>query len=195
MSCTCHPFPILSADEASAMIPHGATIGFSGFTPAGAAKAIPTALANKATRLHAAGQPFQIRVLTGASTGKAFDETLAQADAIAWRAPYQSSNTLRKKINNQTAKFVDLHLSHVPQMVEFGFFGKIDYAIVEAVDATPDGRVYLSTSVGASPSYLRHAEKVFIEINRHHSTRLPEMHDIAILPKPRTAARLPFITR
>ncbi len=184
MTCNCHPFPQLTADEAAAMIQHGATIGFSGFTPAGAAKAIPSALAKKATQLHAAGKPFQVRVLTGASTGKAFDEALAQADAIAWRAPYQSSNTLRKKINNQTAKFADLHLSHVPQMVEFGFFGKIDFAVVEAVDVTPDGRVYLSTSVGASPSYLRHAEKVFIEINRHHSTRLPEMHDIAILPKP-----------
>ncbi len=177
-------FPRLLADEAAALIPHGSTIGFSGFTPAGAAKAVPHALARKARDLHARGEPFQIRVLTGASTGPDFDEALAQADAIAWRAPYQSSKTLRQKINTQTAKFVDMHLSHVPQMVEFGFFGKIDFAVVEAVDVTCDGRVYLSTSVGAAPSYLRHAEKVFIEINRHHSIRLSEMHDIAVLPKP-----------
>ncbi|HRJ20043.1 MAG TPA: hypothetical protein PLF84_13415, partial [Bryobacteraceae bacterium] len=35
------PFPVLSPEEAAAMIHDGQTIGFSGFTPAGAAKAIP----------------------------------------------------------------------------------------------------------------------------------------------------------
>ena len=34
------PFPILVAAEAAELIPHGATIGFSGFTPAGSAKVI-----------------------------------------------------------------------------------------------------------------------------------------------------------
>jgi|GEM_PF-2001884 len=34
------PFPILSSDEAAAMVSHGATIGFSGFTSAGAPKEI-----------------------------------------------------------------------------------------------------------------------------------------------------------
>lgn len=184
MSTNRQAFPTLTADEAAALIPHGATVGFSGFTPAGAAKVVPSALAAKATLLHAKNEPFQIRVLTGASTGTAFDEALAQADAIAWRTPYQSSDTLRKKINKQETKFVDMHLSHVPQMVEFGFFGKLDYAVVEATDVTPDGRVYLTTSVGATPSYLRHADKVVIEVNRHHSARLAEMHDITILPRP-----------
>ncbi len=177
-------FARLTADEAAAMIGHGSTIGFSGFTPAGAAKAVPLALAKRAKAMHAAGQEMQVRVLTGASTGKCLDEALAEADAISWRAPYQSSKALRTRINNQTAKFVDMHLSHVPQMVEFGFFGHINFAIVEAIDVTMDGRVYLSTSVGATPSYLRHADKVIVEINRHHSKRLWEMHDIAILPKP-----------
>jgi acetyl-CoA hydrolase len=177
-------FPKLTAQEAAEMIPHGATIGFSGFTPAGAAKATPLALAARAKRLHAEGKPFKVRVLTGASTGAAIDDALAEADAIAWRAPYQSSKALRNRINAQQAEFIDMHLSHVPQMVHFGFFGKIDFAIVEAVDVAPDGRVYLSTSVGASPSYLRHAEKVIIEVNRHHSKRLMDMHDIKILPPP-----------
>ena len=166
------------------MIHDGATIGFSGFTPAGAAKATPLALAKRAKAMHAQGQPMRVRVLTGASTGKNLDEALADADAISWRAPYQNSKSLRKRINSQEAEFVDMHLSHVPQMVEFGFFGHIDFAVVEAVDVTPDGRVYLSTSVGAAPSYLRHADKVIIEINAHHNNRLWEMHDIAILPAP-----------
>lgn len=177
------PFPRLSAEQAAELIFDGATIGFSGFTPSGAAKAVPRALAERARAVHARGEPLRIRALTGASTG-CLDEELARANAIAWRAPYQSSKTLRERINKQEAQFVDMHLSHVPQMVEFGFFGKLDFAVVEAIDVTADGRVYLSTSVGASPSFLRHAEKVIIEVNRHASPRLWEMHDIAILPRP-----------
>lgn len=177
-------YPRLTADEAAQLIFNGATIGFSGFTPAGAAKAVPLALAKRAKAMHAKGEPMSVRVLTGASTGPGLDEALSEAQAIDWRAPYQSSKALRQNINTQKTEFVDLHLSHVPQMVEFGFFGNIDFAVVEAIDVTNDGRVYLSTSVGASPSYLRHADRVIIELNRHHSQRLWEMHDIAILPKP-----------
>ena len=185
-------FAKLTPAEAAEMIHNGATVGFSGFTPAGAAKAVPEALAVKAQVMHAKGEPFQIRVLTGASTGSKFDEALAVADAISWRAPYQSSKTLRAKINTQQVQFVDMHLSHVPQMVEFGFFGKIDFAVVEAVDVSADGKVYLSTSVGAAPSFLTHADKIIIELNRHHHPRLVEMHDIKILPTPPRRAPIPI---
>jgi propionyl-CoA:succinyl-CoA transferase len=178
------PFPRLTAEEAAEHIDNGMTLGFSGFTPAGAAKAVPAALAARARRLHEQGEEYRLRVLTGASTGKAFDDQLAEAEAIAWRAPYQSSAPLRKRINTQQTQFVDMHLSHVPQMVAFGFFGRIDTAVVEALDVTADGRVYLTTSVGASPTFLRYADKVIIELNRHPSKRLWEMHDIAILPPP-----------
>jgi len=88
---------------------------------------------------------------------------------------------------------VDMHLSHVPQTVSYGFFGKIDYAVVEATEITQDGRVFLSTSIGASPSYLKYADKVIIEINQYHSTRLREMADIMIVPRLRTAAPCRFM--
>jgi acetyl-CoA hydrolase len=182
----------MSAAEAAEMIPNGATIGFSGFTPAGAAKAVPTALAARAKALHAEGKPFQVRVLTGASTGARLDEALAEADAISWRAPYQSSKRLRDSINGQKTQFVDMHLSHVPQMIEFGFFGPIDVAVVEAVDLYNDGRIFLSTSVGASPSFLKHAKKIIVELNRYHSPRLIEMHDIMVLPPPPDRSPIPI---
>ena len=166
-------FPIFEADEVASLIPHGAMVAFSGFTPAGAAKAIPRALARRACDLHAAGLPFQLRVLTGASTGRSLDEALAQAEAISWRAPYQSSATLRDQINRGDVDFVDMHLSQVPQSTLGGFFGKVDFAVIEASDITPDGRVYLTTSVGASPAFLHAAEHVIVELNRregHHQS-------------------------
>jgi acetyl-CoA hydrolase len=185
-------FPRLSPEEAAAMIFDGATVGFSGFTPAGAAKAVPRALAARANALHQQNQRLKIRVITGASTGTAIDDDLAEAEAISWRTPYQSSRALRQRINQQQTEFVDLHLSHLPQMIEFGFFGKLDFAVVEAVDVVRDGRVYLSSSIGASPTFLEHAEKVIIEINRHHSKRVMEMHDIRPLALPPHRSFIPI---
>ncbi len=174
----------MSAQEAAALIPHGSTVAFSGFTPAGAAKRVPLSIADRARELNQQGKTFQIRMLTGASCGDSIDEALAKAKAIAWRAPYQTSRTLRQMINQQEVEYVDMHLSHVPQCVSFGFFGKINFAVIEATEVTADGRVYLTTSIGASPTYLKEAEKVIIEINHYHSPRLREMADILIIPPP-----------
>ncbi len=69
-------------------------------------------------------------------------------------------------------------------MVDYGFFGPIRMAVVEATEITNDGRVYLTTSIGASPTYLRYADKVIIEINRNHSQRLREFADIIRMPHP-----------
>ncbi|MEW6444332.1 MAG: succinate CoA transferase [bacterium] len=182
----------LTAEEAAEMIPDGATVAFSGFTPAGAAKAVPRALAARANRIHAQGDPYQLRVLTGASTGDTIDELLAREKAISWRTPYQSSPALRAQINNQEVEFLDMHLSHVPQYVSFGFLGPIHFAVIEATEITPDGRVYLTTSIGASPTFLRHADKVIIEINRYHSMRTREMADILILPPPPNRNPIPI---
>jgi len=181
---THNSFPRLSPEEAVAHIPDGATVAFSGFGNVGAAKVVPRALAAHARRLHNRGEPFKIGVLSGAAGGVDIDEGLAQARAIAWRAPYQGAATLRKQINRQEVEYVDMHLSHVSQTVSSGFFGKVDIAVIEATDITPDGRVYLSTSIGASPTYLRCAERVLIELNRYHSPRLREMADIFTLPPP-----------
>ena len=172
------PYTVLEPEEAAALIQNGETLGFGGFTSAGSAKAIPRALARRAEAEHAAGRSFKVRVLTGASTGASVDGELAKADAVSFRTPYQSNPLMRKKINAGEVHFVDMHLSVLPQQVRFGFFGDVDYAIVEAVDITPGGVVVLSSSVGAANTYLRMAKKVLIELNHHHPVELHGMHDI-----------------
>src|SRR4051812_27100794 len=126
------PYPNLTAEEAAALIPHGAMVGMSGFTPAGSPKAGPRALAHRAQGLHEDGTPFQIRLLSGASTGSACDDELGEADAVTWRAPYMTSPPLRRHANTGKLDFVDMHLSHVSQVVLQGFLGRMDYALVEA---------------------------------------------------------------
>ncbi len=173
-----HPIPILTAEEAAELIPNGATIGFSGFSPAGSAKAIPKALAARAKREHAAGREFKVGVLTGASTGPSLDGALAEAEAISFRTPYQSSGILRKQINSGHVRFVDMHLSQVPQVVRYGFLGPVHWAVVEACDLTSAGGVVLTTSVGASNTFLRLAQRVLIELNAKHSPELLGIHDL-----------------
>jgi succinate CoA transferase len=172
------PFPTLTADEAAALIQHGQTLGVSGFTPAGAAKVVPRALAARARAEHADGRPFKVAIVSGASTGDSLDGELARAEAISWRTPYQSNKSLRNSINDGRIRFFDMHLSHLPQQVRCNFLGPIDWAIVEAADITPEGEVVLSTSVGASPTFLHSAQKVIIELNRFHSPKLRGFHDI-----------------
>jgi succinate CoA transferase len=175
---TSHGFPILTADEAAELIRNEETVGFSGFTPAGAPKAIPRAIARRAIAEHEAGREFQIGVLTGASTGPSLDGALAKAEAVNFRAPYQSDPNLRKQINNGSTRFVDMHLSLMPQVVRYGFLGPVHWAVVEAADVTPGGGIVLTTSVGAAPTYLSKADKVLIEINTEHPAQLLGMHDI-----------------
>src|SRR5262245_39365376 len=114
-------YTTLTAEEAALSIRDGSMLAVGGFTPAGAPKAVPRALARRARELHAGGTPFQIRLLSGASTGAACDDELGEADAISWRAPYLTSAPLRKRANSGDLNFVDMHLSHVSQMVLGGF--------------------------------------------------------------------------
>ncbi|HYG68004.1 MAG TPA: propionyl-CoA--succinate CoA transferase, partial [Anaeromyxobacteraceae bacterium] len=172
------PHPTLTADEAAALIEDGQTIGFSGFTPAGSPKAIPRALAARAKAEHAAGRPFQIGVLTGASTGPSLDGALAEAEAIRFRTPYQSDPLLRQQINAGKVRFVDMHLSLLPQNVRYGFLGKVHWAVVEACDVTNGGGIVLTTAVGAAPTFLNRAERILIELNASHPPGLLGMHDL-----------------
>lgn len=172
------PYPTLTAEEAAALISNGDTIGFSGFTPAGTPKAVPRAIAARARELHAAGHEFKIGVLTGASTGASIDGALAEADAISFRTPYQSNSKVRAAINAGKIRFVDMHLSMLPQAVRYGFLGKVNWAIVEACDISSGGGIVLTSGVGAAPTYLREADKIIIELNASHPATLLGLHDI-----------------
>jgi succinyl-CoA:acetate CoA-transferase len=169
---------ITSAEQAAAMIPPGATIGMSGFTGSGYPKAVPMALAERMTAAHAAGDSFQVRVLTGASTGPELDGALARADGIEFRAPYNSDPVARDKINRGEIDYFDMHLSQVAPMVWEGFLGKLDVAVVEVSGVRPDGTLVPSSSVGNNKTWLDRADKVILEVNRWQSQALDGMHDI-----------------
>ena len=172
------PLPTLTAAEAASLINDGDTIGFSGFTPAGSPKAVSLALAERAKAIHAEGKPFKVGVVTGASTGKSVDGALALADAISFRTPYQSNADLRKSINAGKTRYFDQHLSVVAQNLRYGFLGKVNWAIVEACDVTPEGEIVVTSGVGIVPTVCRLADKIIIELNANHPAALRGFHDI-----------------
>lgn len=168
----------LAAEEAAEHIYDQQTVAFSGFTPAGAPKAVPRALAARAQAEHTAGRPFRINVITGASTGPSLDGALAKAKAIGFRTPYQSDPDLRRSINAGETRFFDMHLSRLPQDVRYGFLGPVHCAVIEACDVTRYGEIVLTSSVGAAPTFAGVAQKIIVELNRYHPPFLRGLHDV-----------------
>ncbi len=138
----------MSAEEAAALIDSGTSIGMSGFTGSGYPKAVPMALARRIAEANLRGEKFRVNVLTGASTGPELDGALAMAGGMNLRLPYQSDPETRKRINAGEMEYMDIHLSHVAQFVEYGFLGKMDWALVEVTAILEDGRVVPSSSLG-----------------------------------------------
>ena len=81
-----------------------------------------------------------IGIFTGASTGDATDGILSRVKAIRYRAPYTTNPDFRKAVNNGEIAYNDIHLSQMAQEVRYGFMGKVDVAILEACEITPDGK-------------------------------------------------------
>ena len=169
---------IMSAEAAAAHIMPGDNVGMSGFTGSGAPKLVPLELARRIEGAHARGEPFRISVWTGASTAPELDGALAKVNGIEMRLPYQSDPICRHKINEGTMQYADIHLSHVAQYVWFGFYGKLNVAVVEVAAVLEDGSLVPSTSIGNNKTWLDQADKVILEVNSHQSLALQGMHDI-----------------
>src|SRR5271169_7012743 len=169
---------IMSAEEAAALIQSGDQVGMSGFTGSGYPKEVPIALARRIAEAHIHGQKFQVSVFTGASTGPELDGALAMAGGINLRLPYQSDPETRKRINAGEMDYMDIHLSHVAQFVEYGFLGKMDVALIEVTAILEDGRVVPSSSIGNNKTWVDCAERIILEVNSWQPMALEGMHDI-----------------
>ena len=169
---------IMSADDAAALIQSGDQVGMSGFTGSGYPKAVPIALARRIADANFRGQKFQVSVFTGASTGPELDGALAMAGGIHLRLPYQSDPETRKRINAGEMDYMDIHLSHVAQFVEYGFLGKLNVALIEVAAVLEGGRLVPSSSIGNNKTWIDQADRVILEVNSWQPMALEGMHDI-----------------
>lgn len=169
---------VMTADAAAALIRPGSTVGMSGFTGSGYPKAVPLALAARIEVAHAAGDPFALRVWTGASTGPELDGALAKVKGIEFRLPYNSDPVAREQINSGEMEYFDMHLSQVAPMAWQGFLGPLDTALIEVTAIREDGALIPSSSVGNNKTWLDRAGQVILEVNSWQNPALEGMHDI-----------------
>lgn len=179
-----------SADEAATLITDGMNVGVSGFTPSGYPKKTTLALA-KAIK---AGKKCRINIWSGASVGPEIEETLAEVGGISGRMPYYaaSNKTLSRQINTGSVTYIDQHLSHFAQQIDYGFYGDVDVAIVEAAAINADGSIVLGSGVGNTPMLVKHAKKIIVEVNTSIPLTLEGMHDIYICSKPPERTEIPI---
>lgn len=166
---------IVTPDVAAAFVEDGMTVGMSGFTRAGDAKAVPLAMASRA-----ATEPFKITLLTGASLGHDIDGLLNRAHVLARRAPFQTDPDLRASINRGEVMFIDQHLSEMVEHLRSNEMGALHLAIIEATAITEEGHIVPTTSVGNTASFARLADKIIVEINLSQPLGLEGLHDIYI---------------
>jgi len=162
---------VMKAEEAAALIQSHMVIGCSGFTTAGFPKAVPMAIA-------ALGKAKDLTLITPASTGSELDGALAKAGALSRRYSFQSNKDLRSAINRGDVRFMDIHLSRVPDCIASGFPGHLDIAVIECAMITPDCGLVPTTSLGASDTLVKYADQVIVEINTSCPKEIYGLHDI-----------------
>lgn len=74
----------------------------------------------------------------------------------------------------------------------YGFYGDIDFAIIEAADINDKGEIILGTGVGNIPTYAHMAKKIFIELNEELPSALHGMHDVILLQDPPRRPAIPI---
>jgi succinyl-CoA:acetate CoA-transferase len=173
-----HQAKVMSAEDAARLIAPNSTVGLSGFTAAGYPTAVPLALAARIEAEREAGNPFKLRIWTGASTGPELDGALAKADGIEFRLPYNSDPTCRDKINRGQMEYFDMHLSQVAPAAWQGILGPLDTAIIQVTGIREDGGLLPASSIGNNKTWLDRAGQVILEVNHWQNPELLGMHDI-----------------
>ena len=173
-------FRILTALEAAEMIKNGDMMALSGFTPNANPKAIFRELSKRAIRLHEAGEEFQVGVLTGASSCQSVEGDMANAKALKFRAPFSTNKDFRTHTNLGEVDYEDMHLGHMAERLRRGFYGEVDWAVVEVSDyEVRDGecRAYLTSAGGIVSTIVRLAKRVILEHNHFHNPNSRYLHD------------------
>ena len=170
----------LTAAEAAAMIKDRDMMALSGFTPSGCPKAIFRELSKRARALHERGEEFGVGILTGASTCQSIEGDMAAARALRFRAPFSTNADFRNHTNLGEVEYEDAHLGHMAERLRRGFYGEIDWAVVE-VSALEEGedtcKAYLTSAGGIATTIVRLAKRVILEYNRFHHPDVRFLHD------------------
>jgi succinyl-CoA:acetate CoA-transferase len=156
----------------------------SGFGGVGYPKRVPEALA-------ASSRKLALSVVSGGGVGGELDDQLVEAGKLARRYPFQTRRKSRRAINSGDIAFHDRHISRFGDEIVLGNLGSPDVAIIEAVALGEDWLVP-STSIGHTPSFIRSAKKLIVEVNHAQPLELARVHDIYVRDLPPNRSSIPL---
>jgi len=146
---------IMSAQEAASFITSGMTVGMSGFSTSNP-KEIPLEMIKHANNLS---------IIQGAGLGTGMLDSIIRSGSVSRYAAFQWGQDIRRAINNGSVAFTDVHLGQLSDKIRSGFFGKIDFAIIQCCKIDENGGVVPALSAGISNVLIEQAEKVLLELN------------------------------
>jgi len=121
-----------------------------------------------------------VGIFTGASSCQSVEGDMAAAHAIKFRAPFSTNEDFRKHVNLEEIDYEDMHLGHMAERLRHGFYGTMDWAVIEVSDyEVKDGecRAYLTSAGGIVTTIARLAKRVILEHNRFHNPNSRFLHD------------------
>ena len=118
---------------------------------------------------------------------------LAECGGIGVRMPYQSDPHMRNAINAGISQYNDVHLSHSGPQIRAGYWGRLDYAVIEVTKIKADGSIVPSSSIGNNNVYLEKADKIILEVNAWQSEDLEGMHDLFSMHLPPHNIPIPIL--
>lgn len=160
---------VMSAEEAAELIKSGMVLGYSGFAM-GFPKAVPLAI-------YAKGEARDLTVLCGAApTSEVFAQTGASG-CVSRFYGFQFVKETREAIAKGKMQFGDVHLGQFADKIRKGYYGKVDYAIIECMQINEDGGLVPTLSAGIVNALVQCAEKVIVEVNEAVPLELVGIHD------------------
>jgi succinyl-CoA:acetate CoA-transferase len=162
--------PVVDAATAAGEVPTDGTVAVSGFGSVGYPKAVPTAIRDD-------DRDYELTVISGGSLGAEVDRDLVESGDITRRFPYQAQPVSRAAVNEGRLRFHDRHIAPLSDEVEFGGYGAVDVALVEAVAVGEDWFVP-STCIGPTPAYVACADRLIVEVNGAQPLELGAFHDV-----------------
>jgi succinyl-CoA:acetate CoA-transferase len=179
---------LVTAEEAAGLVKDGMRIGTCGTMTAGYPVSFFEALAQRGEK----GDKFKIDLWSCAPLGPEVDGRLAETGLLNRRLAHQANPALAKAINKGEIHYADMGAAWVPLEVRKGSLGKLDLAVIEAVEITDEGFVVPTINVGDEATFLRYADEVIVEINVNLPLELTGIHDIYIPDSPPNRKPIPL---
>ena len=179
---------VLTAAEAAQFVENGMRIGTCGTMTAGYPISFFEALAQRGEK----GERFKIDLWSCAPLGPEVDGKLAEMGLLNRRLAHQANPALAKAINKGEIHYADMGAAWVPVEVRKGSLGKLDLAVIEAVEITDEGFVVPTICPGDEATFLRYADNVIVEINVNLPLELTGIHDMYIPDSPPKRKPIPL---